>query len=92
MSSPKSELCAVGYRARLHQGFATCEMGFTGQFAGSSPELPMSALGQERTFSGHAPMSGLPLKADICSFGELSPSCRSCCGSQDCDGSLRAFC
>jgi hypothetical protein len=25
----------------------------------------MSALGQERTSSGQAPMSGLPLKADI---------------------------
>jgi hypothetical protein len=27
--------------------------------------LPMSALGQERTFSGQAPTSALPLKADI---------------------------
>jgi hypothetical protein len=30
-----------------------------------NPELPLSALGQERTSGGQAPMSALPLKADI---------------------------
>jgi hypothetical protein len=48
---------------------------------GSNPEPLMSALGQEQTFSGQAPMSALPPKADIRSrdqdvcFGPQPDSC-----------------
>ena len=40
-------------------------MGFGVRLHGSNSEPPVSALGQKQTFSGRAPMSALPPKADI---------------------------
>jgi hypothetical protein len=41
-------------------------MGYRNQFAGgSSPQQPMSALGQKQTFERLDTMSALPPKADI---------------------------
>jgi hypothetical protein len=40
-------------------------MGFRIKLHSSKREARMSALGQKQTFPGQAPMSALPLKADI---------------------------
>jgi hypothetical protein len=50
---------------RLHQGFATGEMGFRGRLHSSNLEPLMSALGQKLTSEHVRIMSALPPKADI---------------------------
>jgi len=47
------------------QGFAADGVGIDVKLHGSNLEPPMSALCQKQTFSGRAPMSALPPKADI---------------------------